>query len=66
MREMTMMEIDAVSGAMSDGQTSAVYAGVASAYAGAAAIPSPLSPVLGLIAGASGVAAAYYAYKAAN
>ncbi|WP_367380408.1 hypothetical protein [Stenotrophomonas cyclobalanopsidis] len=66
MRELGMMEIDAVSGAMSNGQKSAMYGGIAAAYGGAAAIPSPLSPALGLIAGASGIAAAYYAYQAAK
>jgi hypothetical protein len=63
-RELTMMEIDAVSGAMSNGEKAAMYGGIAAAYGGAAAIPTPLSPVLGLIGGASGIAAAYYTYMA--
>lgn len=66
MRELTMIEIDAVSGAMNDGQRSAMYGGIAAAYAGAAAIPSPLSPALGLIAASSAAASAWYAYQAAK
>lgn len=66
MRELAMMEIDAVSGAMNNAEKAAMYGGIAAAYGGAAAIPSPLSPVLGVIGGVSGVAAAYYAYQAAK
>ena len=66
MRELAMMEIDAVSGAMNNGQKAAMYGGIAAAYGGAAAIPTPLSPALGLIGAASGIAAAYYAFQSAK
>ena len=64
MRELTVVEIDAVSGAMSNGEKAAMYGGIAAAYGGAAAFPSPLSPVLGMIGAASGIASAYYTYMA--
>lgn len=67
MRELTFMEIEAVNGAaMSDGQYSAFLGGVAAAFGAGAAIPSPLSPVLGVIAGVTAIGSAVYAYKAAN
>jgi hypothetical protein len=65
MRELSMMEIDAVSGAMNNGEKSAMYAGMAGAYGVGAAIPTPLSPALGVIGGVCVIASAYYAYMAA-
>lgn len=65
MRLLTMVEFDAVSGAMSNGEKAAMYGGIAAAYGGAACIPTPLSPALGLIGAASGIASAYFAYMAA-
>lgn len=64
MRELTMEEIAMIDGgAMSNAEYAAFLGGVASAYAGLAAVPTPLSPVLGAIAGFTGVAAAFYTYR---
>lgn len=66
MRELAMIEIEAVSGAMNDGQKAAMYGGIAAAYGTAAAVPTPLTPVLGLIGGVTGIVSMYYAYQAAT
>jgi hypothetical protein len=74
MREITDMEIQMVTGSSvtiggttySDAQVSAFYAGVAAGYATGAAIPSPLSPVLGVLAGITALGSAYYAWQAAS
>jgi hypothetical protein len=60
------MEVNEVNGAtMSNGEYSAFLGGVAAGFATGAAIPSPLSPVLGAIAGITAMGSAYYAYMAA-
>lgn len=63
MHELTFDEIDLINGGMNAveaAKMSAFLGGVASLYGAGAAIPSPLSPVLGIIGGVTGAAAAGY------
>lgn len=65
MHVLSANEIEMVGGAAwSDAEMSVALGGAAAMYGGAAAIPSPLSPVLGLIGAACGIGSAYYAWQA--
>lgn len=67
MRTLTIDEIYAVDGGMTAKEAGAMSAGLAATaglYAAGAAIPSPLSPALGVIAGVTAAASGGYALYA--